>query len=66
MSHTGDNGLALARGGAHPGLFGRLLSGWAVLCDMNNLSGYSILLANPLVAGLNDLTAEARAGFYRI
>ncbi len=63
MSHTVDNGLALARAGAHPGLFGRLPSGWAVLCDMQYLSGYSILLADPLVASLNDLTAEARARF---
>jgi len=51
------------RAGTFAPLICRVPSGWAVLCDMQYLSGYSILLADPLAASLNDLTAEARARF---
>jgi diadenosine tetraphosphate (Ap4A) HIT family hydrolase len=38
-------------------------SGWVVLCDMQFLSGYCILLADPVVSSLNDLNRTQRADF---
>lgn len=56
-------GVALARRGEHPSQICRLKSGWAVLADMQYLSGYCILLADPVVSALNDLDEPARADF---
>ncbi len=63
MGHTVENGVALARRGEHPGLICRMPSGWVVLADMQYLRGYCILLADPVVSSLNDLTSEQRANF---
>jgi len=63
MGHTVENGVVLARNGEHPGLICRLPSGWAVLADMQYLRGYCILLADPVVASLNDLNRDQRANF---
>ena len=41
----------------------RLQSGWAVLGDVQFLPGYSLLLADPVVASLNDLDETRRAEF---
>lgn len=38
-------------------------SGWVVLCDTQFLSGYCILLADPVVASLNDLSRLKRTEF---
>jgi diadenosine tetraphosphate (Ap4A) HIT family hydrolase len=38
-------------------------SGWAVLGDNQYLEGYSLLLADPVVADLNDLDRECRQRF---
>jgi diadenosine tetraphosphate (Ap4A) HIT family hydrolase len=38
-------------------------SGWAVLCDVQFLRGYTILLADPVVPDLNALEHEQRAQF---
>ena len=63
MGHTVENGVALARRGEHPGLICRMPSGWVVLADMQYLKGYSILLADPVVPSLNDLSRQQRADF---
>ena len=63
MSITVAEGIALARQGAHPAQICQLRSGWVVLCTMQYLRGYCILLADPLAASLNDLDNERRADF---
>jgi diadenosine tetraphosphate (Ap4A) HIT family hydrolase len=63
MGHTVENGVALARRGEHPGLICRMPSGWVVLADMQYLRGYCILLADPVVSSLNELSREQRADF---
>jgi diadenosine tetraphosphate (Ap4A) HIT family hydrolase len=56
-----QQGIETARAGTHPGLICRLPSGWAVLCDLQYLRGYTILLPDPCVASLNDLELQKRA-----
>jgi len=41
----------------------RLRSGWAVIGDVQFLPGYSLLLSDPVVPSLNDLTENARKEF---
>lgn len=41
----------------------RMPSGWAVLCDMQYLRGYSILLADPIVGSINELDRKQRTAF---
>ena len=53
--------VAAARAGCEPALVCRMLSGWVVLCRMQYLHGYCILLPDPLVPSLNDLTYEQRS-----
>jgi diadenosine tetraphosphate (Ap4A) HIT family hydrolase len=52
-----------ARAGTNPTVICRVISGWVVLCDMQFLSGYCILLPDPVVSSLNDLSREKRAEF---
>jgi diadenosine tetraphosphate (Ap4A) HIT family hydrolase len=52
-----------ARLGANPAVICRMPSGWAVLCDMQYLRGYSILLPDPVVGSINDLDEAGRARF---
>jgi diadenosine tetraphosphate (Ap4A) HIT family hydrolase len=63
MSQTVKTGIELARTGQHPGQICRMSSGWAVLCDMQFLRGYTILLPDPCVPSLNDLDRAERAAF---
>jgi diadenosine tetraphosphate (Ap4A) HIT family hydrolase len=63
MGNTVDRAVVLARQGQHPGLICRVKSGWVVLADMQYLRGYCILLADPVVTSLNDLSREDRADF---
>jgi diadenosine tetraphosphate (Ap4A) HIT family hydrolase len=58
-------GVESARSGTNPGLICRIPSGWAVLCDMQYLSGYTILLPDPVVASINELDRDSRATFLR-
>ncbi len=51
------------RAGTNPTLICRVPSGWVVLCDMQFLSGYCILLPDPVVSSLNDLDQEKRAEY---
>ena len=40
-----------------------MTSGWAVMGDVQFLPGYCLLLADPVVASLNDLSADERIRF---
>lgn len=63
MSLTVADGIALAHRGEHPAQICRLQSGWVVLANMQYLSGYCILMADPLVRSLNDLEGDNRLAF---
>ena len=52
-----------ARAGTNPTVICRVPSGWAVLADVQFLRGYSVLLADPVVADLNALAPADRARF---
>ncbi len=52
-----------ARSGTNQTVICQVASGWAVMCDTQFLSGYCILLADPVVASLNDLPQQKRADF---
>jgi diadenosine tetraphosphate (Ap4A) HIT family hydrolase len=52
-----------ARAGTNPALICAIPSGWVILCDMQYLHGYSILLADPIVTSLNDLSHIQRAEY---
>lgn len=55
--------VALARAGNNPWLIKKLPSGWAVMGDVQFLPGYCLLLADPVVASVNDLNMEMRMQF---
>ena len=55
--------VATAQAGTNPTVICRMLSGWAVLCDVQFLRGYTILLSDPVVPDLNALDREHRAQF---
>ena len=52
-----------ARAGSNEYVISRLASGWAVIGDVQFLRGYCLLLPDPVVPSLNDLSAEARGVF---
>jgi diadenosine tetraphosphate (Ap4A) HIT family hydrolase len=52
-----------ARQGINPAVICRVASGWIVLGDVQFLQGYSLLLPDPVVPSLNDLTTEQRIIF---
>jgi diadenosine tetraphosphate (Ap4A) HIT family hydrolase len=52
-----------ARVGLEPALICQVSSGWVVLCTMQYLRGYCILLPDPVVPSLNDLTRQNRADY---
>ena len=55
--------IAAARTGANPAVICRVPSGWVVMCDMQYLRGYTILLADPPVVSINDLERPLRAAY---
>jgi diadenosine tetraphosphate (Ap4A) HIT family hydrolase len=55
--------VAQARAGTNPKVLCRTMSGWAVMGDVQFLPGYCLLLADPVVASLNDLSADERIRF---
>jgi diadenosine tetraphosphate (Ap4A) HIT family hydrolase len=63
MSITIQERVDTARAGTNPTVICRVPSGWVVLCDTQFLSGYCILLADPVIASLNDLSRLKRAEF---
>ena len=60
MTDTIPQHIETARAGTNPTLVCRVTSSWVVLSDMQVLSGYCILLADPPVASLNNLSREKR------
>jgi len=57
------NNVEACRVGAFPPLICRVPSGWAVLCNMQYLRGYTILLPDPVLPDLNALDRAARAAY---
>ena len=55
--------VAALRAGADPTAIARLASGWLVLGDPQVITGYCLLLPDPVVADLNALAPGPRAGF---
>jgi hypothetical protein len=49
--------IAAARAGKNPAVICTVSSGWAVMCAVQFLRGYTILLADPLAASINALGA---------
>ena len=54
-----------ARTGLEPALICQVPAGWVVLGTMQYLHGYCILLSDPVVPSLNDLTQQQRAIYLR-
>jgi diadenosine tetraphosphate (Ap4A) HIT family hydrolase len=52
-----------SQAGTNPKVICRVRSGWVVLGDVQFLRGYSLLVPDPVVASLNDLTREGREQF---
>jgi len=52
-----------AQAGREPALVCRVPSGWVALCTIQYLRGYCILLPDPVVPSLNDLTQAQRSDF---
>ncbi len=52
--------VAAARAGTNPYVIAKLRSGWVVIGDVQFLPGYCLLLADPVVPSLNDLSVEDR------
>ncbi len=57
--------VTLAREGKNPYVICRMDSGWAVMGDVQFLPGYCLLLPDPVVPSLNDLSEHARAAYLK-
>ncbi len=57
--------VELAREGKNPTVLARLESGWAVMGEVQILNGYCLLLPDPVVPTLNDLSLREREIFLR-
>jgi diadenosine tetraphosphate (Ap4A) HIT family hydrolase len=57
--------VELARAGKNPWVIHKLPSGWAVMGDVQFLPGYCLLLADPVVPSINDLSLKARSQFFQ-
>lgn len=55
--------LETARAGTNPTVICRLKSGWVVLGDYQNLKGYCVLLADPVISSINNLSKGDRIQF---
>jgi len=49
--------------GIYPKLICRVSSGWVVMGDVQFLKGYCLLLPDPVVANLNELSEQRRKAF---
>jgi diadenosine tetraphosphate (Ap4A) HIT family hydrolase len=63
MSIAVPDRILAVRSGTNPAVICQVPSGWAVLCDMQFLRGYTILLADPVVASINELGRLQRAEY---
>lgn len=52
-----------ARAGTEPALICQVPSGWVVLCALQFLRGYSILMPDPIVPSLNNLSRSQRTQY---
>jgi diadenosine tetraphosphate (Ap4A) HIT family hydrolase len=57
--------VRLAHEGKNPTAIRHMSSGWLILGDNQRLRGYSLLLSDPVVGDINELSGEARADFLR-
>jgi len=57
--------VELAREGKNPTVLARMESGWAVFGDVQILNGYCLLLPDPVVPSLNELSIPEREKFLR-
>jgi diadenosine tetraphosphate (Ap4A) HIT family hydrolase len=55
--------VAACRAGTDPTLIARMASGWAVMGDPQVLTGYCLLLPDPVVPHLNALPPEGQVAF---
>jgi diadenosine tetraphosphate (Ap4A) HIT family hydrolase len=55
--------VAEARSGSNPSVVARVRSGWVVVGDRQVVSGYCLLLPDPVVPDLNSLSEADRARF---
>ena len=60
---TVEQAVEDARRGENPAVVCRVPSGWVVLCNMQFLTGYCILLPDPVVGSLNALEPAQRASY---
>ena len=63
MSSLIHERVVAAQAGTNPTVICRMPSGWAVLCDVQFLRGYSLLLPDPVTPDLNALDRERRAQY---
>ena len=63
MTTTIHRRVDALRAGKDATFVARLASGWAVLGERQVLPGYCLLLPDPVVPALNELTGAARAAF---
>jgi diadenosine tetraphosphate (Ap4A) HIT family hydrolase len=63
MPNLIEQRVAMARDGANPYVIARLPSGWLVIGDVQPLPGYCLVLADPVVASINDLGEADRARY---
>ena len=54
-----------AREARNPFVLARMASGWLVIGDRQPTAGYCLLLADPIVANLNELDREDQAAYLR-
>jgi diadenosine tetraphosphate (Ap4A) HIT family hydrolase len=52
-----------AQAGSHPHAICRLKSGWVFARDIQPVAGYCLLLSDPVVSSLNDLSESDRAQY---
>ena len=55
--------VVAAQAGTNPTVICRMPSAWAVMCDVQFLRGYTVLLSDPVVPDLNTLDREHRAQY---
>jgi hypothetical protein len=61
-----DERVNSAKEGTNQAVICRTRSGWAVLGDSQFFLGYALLLPDPVVYSLNDLSGEVRNNFLAI
>ena len=62
-TNTIHSEVAAARAGRNPAVIGRGRSGWFVMATVQVVPGKCLLLPDPVVGSINDLTSSDRARF---